>query len=156
MINFLKPVDNKIIVLGQSCSGKTTFAKLLENHYYCFDALFPWHIIETFNLSIIKALEDINLQCKENCYVLDGWHTADLNCDLTPKDSNLYVVYTEYNNIVKNFPREINHKELIYMFKKWYSFDKTNARYFYNNGDFFETTIDQYKEFISYELKQNQ
>lgn len=158
MINLLSPIDEKIVLFGQSCVGKTTFSTLLKDHkYYCFDALFPWHLIETFNLSISSTLR--NIKCYNDSYVLDGWHTSDLEGDLIPTKSKIYVIYSEYETILKQFPREVNYKELFHMFEKWYSFEKLNARYFYNKGDFQETTFVEYKTFIknqiSYVLKQN-
>ena len=57
-------MNDKIVVFGQSCSGKTTFAKTLTDHeYYCFDALFQWHQIEGLGLSIEDNLKHIQTVC---------------------------------------------------------------------------------------------
>lgn len=139
-----------------SCVGKTTFAKQLDLEYYCFDALFPWHQIETFGMSIIKALTHVADSCQANQFVLDGWHTADLEGIHLPQ-SSVYVIYSAYDHIVDQYRIKVsNRKEYFPMFKKWYSYQNKDARYFFNQGDFIETTFQDYLDFISCELTRNQ
>ena len=51
-MKLLQPLNKRIVCYGMSCVGKTTFAKQMHSKYHCFDALFQWHLIEAFGLSI--------------------------------------------------------------------------------------------------------
>lgn len=135
-----------------SCSGKTTFAKQLDVPYICFDALFPWHQIETFGMSITSALGYVAKKCSDQ-FVLDGWHTADLKGNYLPS-CTVYVIYTEYNRVLRQYPRQaLHHLEYFPMFKKWYSYASIESRYFYNQGDdFIETNLQDYCNFVSNEF----
>ena len=153
----LKPLDDKITVFGMSCSGKTTFAqKLVDHHYYCFDAMYPWHTIETFGMSITSALTRVASQCISDKFVLDGWQTSDLEGRLLP-ESVVYVVYTSYEEIIEQYRISLTlPMSCFHMFQRWYSYSNHNARYFLNRDDFVETTYDEYRDFISCELERNQ
>lgn len=138
-----------------SCVGKTTFAKLTEYEYYCFDALFPWHQIETFGMSITKALLHVAKSCVANQFILDGWHTSDLECKLLPQTS-VYVIYSSYNHIIDQYRTLVlDREEHFSMYTKWYSYKNLKARYFLNQGDFIETSFQDYLDFISCELTRN-
>ena len=152
MIKLLKPLDDQISLMGMSCSGKTTFAGLLEHEYYCFDALFPWHQIETFGMSITKSLDHVARCCVSERFVLDGWHTADLEGKHLPPTS-VYVIYSSYNHIVSQYRRQVlNHLEYFPMYRKWYSYNNPEARYFFNQGDFIENDFhpSSYKKISDY------
>lgn len=150
MIHFQSPPDDKIVVFGMSCCGKTTFAKhLSDHHYYCFDAMFYWHQIEVLGGSIKQNLLDIQRQCDATKFVLDGWSLADSEGLLFPQDSCLYVVYATYERIIDQYRIEvIDREEHRGMFKKWYSigYEKIpKVRFFRNDGDFIETSIEEFK-----------
>lgn len=131
-----------------SCAGKTFFSqKLKEHHYYCFDALFEWHIIETFNLNPNKNLEKIKHICKDEKYVLDGWCLSDKDGLYLPVDAKVYVIYSTYENIINQYRTPFEYRDqFLLMYKKWYSIDynKINARYFFNQGVFTETNFSDY------------
>lgn len=155
MIQTLTPLDDKIVVMGMSCSGKTTFAKQLDHHYHCFDALFQWHVIETLGLSIAANLKQLSKICTEDKYVLDGWNLADKECRYLPEGAVVYVVYAPYEQIIKQYRIHVSDpEEFRPMFHKWYyeiEYPRLHCRYFANGGTFTETTE---KEFISF-LEQN-
>ena len=50
--------DDKIVLFGMSCVGKTTFAKELVNHsYYCFDDLLLNYYMQIYtSIRIDKTL----------------------------------------------------------------------------------------------------
>lgn len=146
MILFNSPPDQQIIVFGMSCSGKTTFAKQFD-HYLCFDALFPWHMIETLGLSISQALEYVSAHCCPP-FILDGWHLSDIGGKYFPNGTRVYVVYAEYEKIISQYRVKVYDKmDYMPMFRKWYEidYDSLNARYFYNQGDFIETSKSQFE-----------
>jgi hypothetical protein len=148
-------LDDKIVIFGQSCSGKTTFAKQLTDHYYyCFDALFPWHLIETFGLSITTSLHYIKAFCEATPkYVLDGWHLADKEGKLLPEGCAVYVVYCSYEQVLKQYRVEVTDpNEYWGMYQKWYGIDYEKlpgVRYFLNSGEFLETTREEFLTLLS-------
>lgn len=152
VINFVRPPDNRIVVMGMSCSGKTTFATQLQNHqYFCFDALFPWHEIETFGLSISEALSHVSESCQPP-FVLDGWHLADREGRHLSCGTSVYVVYAPYQQIVDQYRVPVyDRMEYLPMFRKWYydvDYVALGARYFCNRVDFVETTGQEFKDFL--------
>lgn len=138
-----------------SCSGKTTFAKQISGHeYYCFDAFFDWHLIETCGLSITANLEYLQKRCTSDLFVLDGWHLADAEGKYHPPGCTVYVVYTDYDRIIDQYRRPVpNRDEHRPMFKKWYCdidysrFPRT--RYFWNDGEFTERSADHFLSFVA-------
>lgn len=154
-MNLLTPHSDKIVIFGQSCSGKTTFARTLLNHkYYCFDALFPWHSIETLGLSSSQSLKNVVSECTADRYVLDGWHLSDKQGVLLPADAIVYVLYCDYDKIIAQYRVPVFDKESHRsMFDRWYKqidysrFPK--VRYFKNDSDFTEISQDKFGEIIS-------
>ena len=148
MIQSIRPLDDKIVVYGMSCSGKTTFALELKEHpYCCFDALFPWDQLETMGLSIRNAAQTVLESCG-NHFVLDGWSLYGG----TP-NANVYVVYAPYTAIIAQYRIEVTDPdEYRGMYKKWYldiDYQSLNARYFLNNDNFIETTYDDFSALVS-------
>jgi hypothetical protein len=139
--------DNRIILWGQSCSGKTHFAQQFSSHQYlCFDHLFRWHEIETLDLSCsvnLKHIAEVISSC-DKC-ILDGWHLTDPSGELAPVDSVFYVIYASYDRIISQYRVPVaRHDEHYHMFQRWYGVDftkfKQKLRYFFNTGvDFVET-----------------
>ena len=133
-----------------SCSGKTTFAKQLKDHkYYCFDALFHWHMIETFGLSIENNLKDISNTCQGDKYVLDGWHWSDQSH--LPESSRVNVIYSSYDIIIDQYRVPVDRKDQhLSMYKKWYQgidYQALGARYYRNDGkNFQETTYEMFQK----------
>lgn len=151
----LKPLDDRIVVFGQSCVGKTTFAKQLTEHtYQCFDQLFHWHLIETFGLSIETNLAHIRNTCQAcTRFVLDGWHLSDKEGSFFPPGAAAYVIYAPYNQIISQYRVPVyEHEEHRAMFDKWYfRVDYTKlpgTRYFRNDGEFLETTEIDFGRFL--------
>lgn len=145
--------SDRIIIFGQSCVGKTTFAKLLPNPYICFDALFPWHQIETLDLSLSQAMSHVEWFCTGN-FVLDGWHLSDPTGLYFPKDVTVYVLYAGYEKIIGQYRVEVaNPKQHRPMFDKWYrgvdyARMRCPVRYFENTGDFEERSMQDYQAFL--------
>ena len=151
MINYQSPLDDKIVVFGMSCVGKTTFAKLLtEYHYYCFDAMFYWHQIEVLGGSIKQNLIDIQKQCCADKFVLDGWSLGDTNGEFLPQGSVVYVIYTTYENIINQYRIEVSDpEEHRTMFKKWYGINyKKPCRFFRNDKAFNETSVEEFNSLM--------
>lgn len=152
----MNPIDDKIVVMGQSCVGKTTFAKELNNHhYYCFDALFHWHSIEALGLSIKANLLYISDSCDSDKFVIDGWHLGGL--DIFPLDVTVYVVFASYRQIIDQYRIPVNnYAEHFSMFKKWYQIDYESlpvpVKYFKNNGEFVEVSHDEFDKFVKFEI----
>jgi hypothetical protein len=154
MVIYNKPLDDRIVVFGQSCVGKTTFATTLKDHkYYCFDALFQWHLIETLGLSIEANFKHIKEICIGDRFVLDGWHLADRNGNYLPEGAAVYVIYAPYQKIIGQYRVPVsNEQEHWPMFIKWYyevPYEYLpGTRYFLNDGKFIETTRQQYYSFL--------
>jgi len=125
----------KVVVFGMSCVGKTTYAKSLGLPYFCFDYLFPWDLIETFpEITIDKALKNVIFQCeKENSYVLDGWHLADLEGNFIPEDCEIHILYDSHKNIIDRYRTPvISSDQHFSMYKKWYwNIDEKNRHKYY-------------------------
>lgn len=141
--------------MGMSCSGKTTFAKRLTTHqYYCFDACFDWHSIETLGLSMSAALMHVRDQCTSDTYILDGWHISDALGRYMPEGASVYVVYADYDYIINQYRVPVmRHDVHRSMFKKWYydvDYTKFNSRYFENTGDFIERTPQEFRSFLAH------
>ncbi len=136
-----------------SSVGKTTFAQLLvDRSYYCFDALFSWHDIEAFGLSMSSNFRYIREQCVDDRFVLDGWHLGDSACSEIPTGAAVYVLYMPYEDIIKQYridvPDPQMHKR---MFEQWYTFEVASlphVRYFLNAQQFIETDRDAYLTFL--------
>jgi len=146
-------MHDKIVLFGMSCAGKTTFSKKLINHkYYCFDALFPWHVIETMGLSISENLKNIQSICTNDKFILDGWHLSDKQGLYLPKDAVVYVIWAPYEKIISQYRVPVGDpEEHRNMYKKWYceiNYDQLpSVKYFQNSGDFIEITKDQFDFF---------
>lgn len=159
-VALLKPFDDKVVLFGQSCSGKTTFSKLLKEHnYYCFDELFQWHMVETLGLSTEANLCHVSNFCTASRYVLDGWHLADKEGRWLP-DASVYVVYATYNQIIEQYRIPVSRQEEHWsMFKKWYheiDYPSLKSRYFLNEGqghNFVETSEGDFLQFLRDETK---
>lgn len=142
-------MNNKIIVWGMSCVGKTTYAKSLNLPYFCFDYLFPWSLVETFSdLSIEKALEYVVTECeKSSDYILDGWHLSDIEGKFIPQDCQVHVLYDHHHNIIDRYRVSIvsldNHRE---MYRKWYGAIKNES-----NFKFFRVSPEKQPEPTTYE-----
>jgi adenylate kinase family enzyme len=149
-MTLLKEIDNKIVVFGMSCSGKTTFSQSLKDHfYYCFDALFQWHLIETLNLSITENFKHIQNVCVADKFVLDGWHLADKKGKYLPKDCVVYVIWAPYKKIISQYRIPVTNSEEYWpMYNKWYcEIDYDNlpsVRYFENTDKFVEITREEF------------
>ena len=154
-IHFHSPTDESIIVFGMSCSGKTTFAAQLYSHkYLCFDALFPWHLIETFGLSISETLRDVVKNCVPP-FVLDGWHLADKTGMFLPKKAKVYLIYAPYEQIINQYRAPVfDRSDYLPMFYKWYyevDYFALPTRFFWNQGvDFVETGAKEFKDFLAH------
>lgn len=147
-------IDDRIVVFGQSCSGKTTFAKqLLDHFYYCFDSLFEWHLVEGLGISIDANFQYVNQICQNPKFVLDGWHLADKEGVFLPKSAKVYVVYCSYEQILRQYRIEIkDRQEYHLMYKRWYQdvdYQALNARYIRNEKEFKETDYEEFYEVCS-------
>jgi hypothetical protein len=153
-----KELDDKIVIFGMSCSGKTTFAKTLKYHkYICFDEHFQWHLIETLGLSIEANLNHIKKLCNQTKqkYVLDGWHLADRSGDYLPEDSYVYVVWAPYEKITSQYRIPVTDpEEFRSMYTKWYcevDYQKfPKIRYFENKQDFIEISSNQFFTYLQH------
>lgn len=139
-----KPLDDRIVVFGMSCAGKTTFSQLLPRPYYCFDWLFQWHLVEGLGCSPSANLEHVSRECSSAQFVLDGWHLSDKTGRYLPVGAVVYVVYSEYDRIVSQYRVPYSDPdEFRGMFAKWYHGVDYNqlpgVRYFLNDGSFVET-----------------
>lgn len=144
-----KPLDDKIVVFGQSCSGKTTFAKSLTDHrYFCFDALFQWHLVETLGLSIEANLRYVKETCKADKFVLDGWNLSDKVGKFLPEGSSVYVIWAPYDKIISQYRIDVHDsEEYRRMYNSWYcgvDYDRFCTRYFENDGEFKEISRNQF------------
>lgn len=143
---------------GMSCVGKTYYAQTLRDHdnheYYCFDAMFNWHAIETMGLSTSANLKSVAKRCVASKYVLDGWHLSDREGKYLPKDCMVYVVFAEYPSIIQQYRIEVaSPEEHRYMFHKWYNdipYEKfARVRYWENLGRFIERPAVAYQAFLA-------
>lgn len=130
-----------------SCVGKTTFAKLIDRPYICFDYWFEWHTIETLSLPISNALDFILSEAlKQDRFVIDGWHLAGANY-IFPKDVCVIVLYASHKRIIDQYRVPITaydfHRK---MYDQWYQNDLIfdNIRFVENKGDFVETNKEEF------------
>lgn len=137
-VELLSPHSDRIVCWGMSCVGKTTFAKLMTDHtYFCFDAMFNWHLIETLGLSIEANLRHVSEVCDTAAnFVLDGWHLADKTGSLFPPGTTAYVVCDDYESIIKRYRVPVLDKlQHMPMYRKWYDLQLScPVRYFKNDG----------------------
>ena len=151
-----EPSDNRIVIWGMSCVGKTTFANTMKSHtYYCFDALFQWHLIETFGLSATENFKYIQRTCDANKFVIDGWNLADKKGEFFPNDCTVYILWAPYEKIISQYRvpvlDQLEHKN---MYKKWYHeidisfFPK--VKFFLNDDTFQEISKKDYLTFLEH------
>jgi len=145
--------DDKIVIMGMSCSGKTVFAKqFTDHHYYCFDSLFQWHTVETLGLSTEANMKHVSNFCNADRYVLDGWHLSDKKGKWLPEGSSVYVVYASYDHIIDQYRVPVRDREQHrHMFKKWYyeiDYPSLSSRYFLNEGQFTETSEEEFLIYV--------
>lgn len=148
--------DDRIVIWGMSCVGKTTMAKEIGRdgrHIHCFDALYPWSDIECLGLSAECALDYIGKHCRESRFVLDGWNLSDREGRFLPPACTLYILYAELETILRQYRVQVhetnNHRE---MFRKWYLDDHPPcpARYFFNTGQVIrESSRDDFTSFLT-------
>lgn len=141
--------SKRIVIFGMSCVGKTTFAQDIPRRYLCFDALFPWHSMETLGLPFGAAMERVKSECE--ClseFVLDGWHLGDEGCWYFPSGTTAYVLISPYYKIIEQYRVSVDDpNQHLGMFKNWYSIKYPSpTRYFVNDGSFVEISE---KEFIT-------
>lgn len=136
-LTLLKDHSPRIVIWGMSCVGKTTMAGLMKDHtYLCFDAMFNWHLIETLGLSIETNLKHISKICDAvPNFVLDGWHLSDETGSLFPADTVAYVLYDDYDSIIRRYRVSVEDKmQHLPMFLKWYDLKlEIPVRFFKNN-----------------------
>ena len=147
---------DRIVIMGCSCVGKTTMAQQIqERPYVCFDALYPWHHIETLGLSLSAAMSHVRDQCEQfPTFVLDGWNLCDVEGEYFPEDVCVYVLYASYQQVVSQYRVPVDfYEQHRHMFDKWYGIpyeNYPNVRYFENNwGSFRECFIDDFRHFLS-------
>lgn len=146
--------------MGMSCVGKTTFAKEFFLHKYCcFDALFPWHEIETLGLSTEAALERVTNFANESTYpfIIDGWHLSDPQGKQMPKDDVcVCCVYAPYDQIISQYRVPVeDHDQHRPMFRKWYHEinypEFQTIKYIRNTGRYFkETSPEEFATFLEH------
>lgn len=147
---FSLPPDDRIVIFGMSCSGKTTFAQSFDDReYYCFDALFQWHLIETLGLSIKSNLRYVREHCDSQKFILDGWHLSDKEGNYLPDNSAVYVIWAPYDRIISQYRIPVMHyDEFRDMYHKWYCQVNYSAfprvRYFENQGNFLEISAEKF------------
>lgn len=151
---------DRIVVFGMSCAGKTTFAQtLFDHHYYCFDLLFHWHLIETCGLSTDANLEEIRDGCTEPKYVLDGWHLADAEGRLLPQ-AVVYVVFADYDRIIDQYRVPVRDRmEHWQMFCRWYQIHYEHfphVCYVENTGKFEQRTPEYFRQFVAAQVAARQ
>lgn len=145
---------DKIVTFGMSCSGKTTYARTLsEHHYYCFDQLFDWHLIETLGLSIESNLKEIQQACSIERFVLDGWHLADPEGAYLPSESAVHVIFADYDLIIDQYRVPVKQRnDHFRMFQRWYSIDYTKfpqVTYIENDGEFKVRNEEYFRRFVA-------
>ncbi len=151
--------DRGLVIMGMSCVGKTAFAKTFFLHRYCcFDALFPWHEIETLGLSTDAGLQSVTNFANESTFpfVIDGWHLSDPEGLLMPDGVGVCVVYAPYDQIISQYRVPVeDHDQHRPMFRKWYheikypSFQK--MVFIQNEGhSFVETSLEDFVIFLEH------
>ena len=143
----------RVVTWGMSCVGKTTMAGLMNDHaYFCFDAMFNWHEIETLGLSINANLKHIRDICEPlQNFVIDGWHLADNQGLLFPKNTTAYVLYDEYDSIINRYRVKVDDRmQHISMYRKWYDIRlSVPVRYFKNNIEsIIETDVIEFQKCV--------
>lgn len=148
--------DDKIVIFGMSCVGKTTMARDISggsggHSHVCFDAHFSWHTIETMGLSTHAGLKHVVGELNSERFVLDGWHLSDQTGEYLPHDVVVYVLFASYDRIISQYRIPVDdHEQHWPMFKKWYGIDYMifpRVRYWENTGDFVERSREDFFKF---------
>jgi adenylate kinase family enzyme len=152
--------SGKIVMMGQSCVGKTTFAEQIGRQcdcdYFCFDALYPWHDIEGLALSPNAAIDHVlgHLE-KSDQFVVDGWITSHLYDHRLLGMEHLVVYYigASYDRIISQYRVPVErHDQHAPMYKKWYDVDYDRfprVRYWENTGEFEERSREEFLSLVS-------
>lgn len=128
--------------------GKTTFAlQLRDHHYYCFDQLFPWSAVEFFGSCPLTSLRMVNQSCKAVKFVVDGWHLSDIEGQLIPENTKIYIIYSDYETMFRHYRKEpLNYNDHLETYHQWYSASFIDCRFFRNiNRCFVETDEKEFR-----------
>jgi hypothetical protein len=155
-VECFRSLDDRIVVFGMSCVGKTTFARaLLGHHYHCFDSLFHWYELETLGLSYEENIKQVRDVCDmgPKKFVLDGWSLSDPKGLFLP-EASVYVVYASYEQIIDQYRVPVSSVgEFSRMFYRWYGEVEYHSlpgiRYFKNERQFRETMPFEFRETVS-------
>ncbi len=163
MIQTLSPLDDKLVLMGMSCVGKTSMAHELKTHqYYSFDAQFKYGL-KVPGISRKKNWQLILDRCTENKFVLDNWSTEDvLGKTIYHKypDACICVVFDRYQDILRRYRVPVTGKDAHYkMYEKMYCEipfeDYQRVRYFrWDQGNYVEYLEKEFgfREFIQQNL----
>jgi ABC-type lipoprotein export system ATPase subunit len=155
-----QPLD-KVCIIGQSGTGKTTLLKIIGGHTYTINNLLKEFKHEEFlNVSLNKKIKDIELEVKlyhdpKTNQTLEGWR--NVTEDGKKIDFDLAVEkYEKYDNEVKNqfiyFPAELRYNEqenegANLSTKKVIDFGE------YNLGDVWNIVLSKIQDYQESELK---
>ena len=138
------PLPQRIVIFGQSCSGKTTFARSLPVHEHVeFDRYFPWHVYEAFGGDHRRLLAEVLTHCPPAPHALDGWHLSDAGGECLPSGHSVVCVYCDYERLVSQYRIPVSDpEEFRRMHTRWYREVDYAAlpgvRFFRNGGSSFD------------------
>jgi hypothetical protein len=104
------PLPPKIVLMGMSCVGKSTFAQILAKDqgyaYHSFDVQYNYKRNTLPGVSKQKQWKTILSYCVEDQWVLDNWSTEDfLGTTLYEAQPHacIVVLYDKYVNILERY-----------------------------------------------------
>lgn len=107
MIHTFGPLHDKLVLMGMSCVGKSTFAAQLKDHkHHSFDARYRYNLDGLPGISKRKQWERIARGCTEPRWVLDNWSTEDLFGETlfsVHPDACVVVLFDSLPNILKRY-----------------------------------------------------
>lgn len=117
MLKLLSPLDDKLVLMGMSCVGKTTLASSLVREGYVlhsFDYRYKYHLSGLPGVGKRRQWEKIIGDCVEPRFVLDNWTTEDrlggILFDKCP-DACLVVLFAGLADILKRYRVPVKGKD---------------------------------------------
>jgi hypothetical protein len=159
-MNLLKPLDDKIVLMGMSCVGKTTLGQKLKSEgrtLYHFDPQYNYKLAGMVGFSPRKNLKKIIQNCPADQFVLDNWSTEDKQGALLYEEcpeACICVVFDTYPNILARYRCDVKGEDGFYMmYEKMYCkvpFEEYPRVRFLKveSEDYREFYLEEFREFI--------
>lgn len=156
----IEGLDPKIVTMGMSCVGKTTWAQSLKSSgysYHSFDHQYAYNLAGLPEISRVKNWRKIARNCCGDRWVLDNWTTEDhLGKVLFEEhpDCCLCVLFDSRKNILSRYRVPVSGPDAFeMMYDKMYRYMEferyPKARYIHSDGSSHrEVCLKEFREFV--------